>query len=118
MNNKLKIGDRVKLSGRSWSNQDVDGYKGTVVKLEEEDGYIDIKIENHHRMNGVLVLREQCKRLIPKKPKLTEQEIRKQEQQKASDTVMDLFYAMKSIKGDVTLQDLVKLAKRIKGIYE
>lgn len=42
----------------------------------------------------------------------------KEAQQKASDTVMDLYYALKSIKATPTLGDLVKLAKRIKGIYK
>lgn len=33
----------------------------------------------------------------------------------AHQTVMDLFYALRAIKGKPTLKDLVKLAKRIKG---
>jgi hypothetical protein len=34
---------------------------------------------------------------------------------KASQAVMDLFFALREIKGKPTLRDLVKLAKRIKG---
>lgn len=39
------------------------------------------------------------------------------ERQRARDVqaVMDLFYALKAIKAQPTLKDLVKLAKRIKG---
>lgn len=33
---------------------------------------------------------------------------------KASQTVMDLFFALREIKGQPTLKDLVKLARRIK----
>lgn len=38
----------------------------------------------------------------------------KLERAKASQAVMDLFYALRTIKGQPTLKDLVKLAKRIK----
>lgn len=38
----------------------------------------------------------------------------KVERAKASEAVMDLFWALRSIKGKPTLRDLVKLAKRIK----
>ena len=47
----------------------------------------------------------------------TEKELKeelKKERQKASETVMDLFFALREISGTPTLKDLVKLAKRIK----
>jgi len=37
------------------------------------------------------------------------------QRQKDVQAVMDLFYALKEIKGTPTLKDLVKLAKRIKN---
>jgi hypothetical protein len=38
----------------------------------------------------------------------------KAQRNKSATAVMDLFYALKEIKGTPTLKDLVKLAKRIK----
>jgi len=37
------------------------------------------------------------------------------QKQKDAQAVMDLFYALRAIKGKPTLKDLVKLAKRIKN---
>jgi hypothetical protein len=37
------------------------------------------------------------------------------EREKAVQAVMDLFFALRSIKTQPTLKDLVKLAKRIRG---
>jgi hypothetical protein len=37
------------------------------------------------------------------------------ERQQAVELVMDLFYALREIKSNPTLKDLVKLAKRIKN---
>lgn len=39
------------------------------------------------------------------------------EREKVVESVMALYYALKHIKGTPTLKDLVKLAKRIKGVY-
>jgi len=44
------------------------------------------------------------------KKKIVEQS----ERDKAAQTVMDLFYALRAIGGTPNLKDLVKLAKRIK----
>lgn len=38
----------------------------------------------------------------------------KSEKERAVQAVMDLFYALKEIKGQPTLKDLVKLAQRIR----
>jgi len=102
---KFKNGDRVACHGYTCFDRHLTGQKGRVRDNERSDDFLHIRLDDG---TTVLMLPERCRHLVPKKYKANERK-------RGYDLVMELHDALKSCKGEPSLHDLLRLAKRIKG---